>query len=336
MTSIYLATFLQPLVDLNEAILKFWHNSVGLSWGASIIGLTVVVRAAILPLTFRQVRSMQAMQRLAPEMKRIQERYKEDKQRQQQEMMKFYQEHGVNPLGSCLPLVLQLPFFFSLFYLLRSSKFKADIKGAESFFFIPNLAKPLTGHPAALAVMIVLYVGTQLASSLLTAMSADPNQRRLMLALPFVFVVFVFRFQAGLLVYWVTTNVWTIGQQLVIKRFLPPPEPLAVGAAAGGGKSGGGDGAKAGGAKPAADGAPAPKRRGLLARAAAAQEAAAKRNEPAAKGNERAAKGNQRGAKRGEPAAKGNEPAADTGNGGSAKAPPPSPRKKKKRSGRRR
>jgi YidC/Oxa1 family membrane protein insertase len=245
----YLATFIQPLVDLNDAILKFWHDTVGVSWGVAIIGLTFVVRAAILPLTFRQVRSMQALQRLAPEMKRIQERYKEDKQRQQQEMMKFYQEHGVNPLGSCLPLVLQLPFFFSLFYLLRSSTFKADIAGEESFLFIPNLAKPLTGHPAALAIMIVLYVGTQLASSLLTAMSADPNQRRLMLALPFVFVIFVFRFQAGLLVYWVATNVWTIGQQLVIKRFLPPPEPLPAGAAAAVGKSGGGDGGAAATAK---------------------------------------------------------------------------------------
>ena len=238
----YLVTFIQPLVDLNDAILKFWHNSVGLSWGGAIIGLTVVVRAAILPLTFRQVRSMQAMQRLAPEMKRIQERYKEDKQRQQQEMMKFYQEHGVNPLASCLPLLLQLPFFLSLFYLLRSSTFKEDIKGEESFLFIPNLAKPLTGHPAALITMIVLYVVTQLISTMVSTMSADPNQRRLMMALPFVFVIFVFRFQAGLLVYWVTTNVWTIGQQLIIKRFLPPPEPLPAGAAAAVGKGGGGGG----------------------------------------------------------------------------------------------
>jgi YidC/Oxa1 family membrane protein insertase len=238
------ATFLQPLVDLNDAILKFWHDNVGLSWGASIIGLTVVVRAAILPLTFRQVRSMQALQRLQPEMKRIQERYKDDKQRQQQEMMKFYQEHGVNPLASCLPLLLQLPFFLSLFYLLRSSTFKEDIKGEESFLFIPNLAKPLTGHPAALITMIVLYVVTQLISTMVSTMSADPNQRRLMMALPFVFVFFVFRFQAGLLVYWVATNCWTIGQQLFIKRFLPPPEPLPAGAAAvaGGGGGGGGDG----------------------------------------------------------------------------------------------
>src|SRR3954447_617010 len=256
----YFVTFIQPLVDLNDAILKFWHNSVGLSWGAAIIGLTVVVRAAILPLTFRQVRSMQALQRLQPEMKRIQERYKEDKQRQQQEMMKFYQEHGVNPLASCLPLLLQLPFFLSLFYLLRSSTFKEDIKGEESFLFIPNLAKPLTGHPAALITMIVLYVVTQLISTMVSTMSADPNQRRLMLALPFVFVFFVFRFQAGLLVYWVATNTWTIGQQLFIKRFLPPPQPLPVRAAAAGGGGGGGDGGdgKGGGSrvakpKPAAD-----------------------------------------------------------------------------------
>ena len=242
----YFATFLQPLVDLNDAILKFWHNTVGVSWGVAIIGLTVVIRAAILPLTFRQVRAMQALQRLQPEMKRIQERYKEDKQRQQQEMMKFYQEHGVNPLASCLPLVLQLPFFLSLFYLLRSHTFKQDIMGEEKFLFIPNLAKPLTGHPAALITMIVLYVVTQLISTLVSTMSADPNQRRLMLALPFVFVVFVFRFQAGLLVYWVATNTWTIGQQLFIKRFLPPPEPLAVGAGSGGSAAGGatkGDGA---------------------------------------------------------------------------------------------
>src|SRR5919108_1547044 len=238
----YFANVIQPLIDVNDAILKFWHNQVGLSWGGAIIGLTFVVRAAILPLTFRQVRSMQAMQRLAPEMKRIQERYKEDKQRQQQEMMKFYQEHGVNPLASCLPLVLQLPFFFSLFYLLKSSTFKADIRGEESFLFIPNLAKPLTGHPVALATMIVLYVVTQLISTMVSTMSADPNQRRLMLALPFVFVVFVFRFQAGLLVYWVATNVWTIGQQLLIKRFLPPPEPLPAGGAAAVAKAGGGGG----------------------------------------------------------------------------------------------
>ena len=93
--------FIQPLVDVNEAVLKFFHNQLGFGWGMAIVGLTVVIRLAILPLTFKQVRSMQALQRLAPEMKRIQERYKEDKKRQQQEIMRFYQEHQVNPLASC-------------------------------------------------------------------------------------------------------------------------------------------------------------------------------------------------------------------------------------------
>src|SRR5919198_4381818 len=137
----YIANVIQPLIDVNDAILKFWQDDVGLSWGASIIGLTFVVRAAILPLTFRQVRSMQALQRLAPEMKRIQERYKEDKKRQQQEIMAFYQEHQVNPLASCFPLLLQLPFFISLYQLQRSPHFKAEVHG-EGFLFIPNLTKP--------------------------------------------------------------------------------------------------------------------------------------------------------------------------------------------------
>src|ERR687886_680029 len=97
-----LANIVQPLIDFSEAILKFWHNDVGLGWGLSIIGLTVVIRLLILPLTFKQVRSMQALQRLQPEIKRIQERYKGDRQRMNQEMMRFYQEHKVNPLSSCL------------------------------------------------------------------------------------------------------------------------------------------------------------------------------------------------------------------------------------------
>jgi YidC/Oxa1 family membrane protein insertase len=161
---------LQWLVDIAEVILKFWH-SVGLSWGWSIVMLTVVVRIAILPLTYKGVRGMQNMQRLAPEMKRLQERYKDDRQRLNEEMMKFYREHGFNPASSCLPLLLQIPFFISIFYLLRDPSFKADIKGEESFLFITNLAAPETG--IVLVVLMLLYVGTQLAASLVTAVSAD-------------------------------------------------------------------------------------------------------------------------------------------------------------------
>jgi YidC/Oxa1 family membrane protein insertase len=298
--TIPIANVLQPLIDITESIMKFWHDSVGLSWGASIIGLTVVVRLAILPLTFKQVRSMQDLQRLQPEMKRLQERYKDDRQRLNQEMMKLYQEHKVNPLGSCLPILLQLPFFISLFYMLRkdlrldicgqSAVPCGDYKGGgygEEFLFIPDLTDTATG--GVLVALIVLYVGTQLISGLVSTVTADPTQRRLMLALPFVFVIFIVNFNAGLILYWITTNTWTIGQQLLVRKLFPKPPPIEAKPDAG--------------SKPAR-GKPAPK----PAQAAALTDGKAK---PAK-------------AKKGE------------SDDGQKKGPPPGPRKKKKRTGRRR
>jgi YidC/Oxa1 family membrane protein insertase len=220
---------LQPLIDACEAVLRFWHDVIGDfdgSWGLAIILLTFTVRIVILPLTFKGVKSMNELQRLQPELKRIQERYKDDRQRMNQEIMRFYQEHKVNPLGSCMPLLLQIPFFISLFYLLRSSEFKADIQGNESFLFIDHLAEKTTGDPAVLVTLILLYIGTQLAASAVTAISADPMQRRIMFALPFVFTIFIINFEAGLIVYWITTNVWTIGQQLLVRKLYPKPPPI--------------------------------------------------------------------------------------------------------------
>src|SRR5437660_6729203 len=115
------AYIFQPLIDVFEAVLKFIHNDIGASWGWSIVLLTVSVRALLIPLTFKQFKSMQKLQLLAPELKQIQAKYKEDKQRQQQEVMKFYKENEVNPFASCLPLVAQLPVFIGLFYMLRQS-----------------------------------------------------------------------------------------------------------------------------------------------------------------------------------------------------------------------
>src|ERR687886_323803 len=127
---------LKPIVDACQAVLKFWHGLLGDfngSWGFSIILLTFTVRIVILPLTFKGVKSMQRLQTLQPEIKAIQERYKEARQRMNQEIMAFYQREKVNPLGSCLPLALQIPFFISLFYVLRSHSFKMEIKGNASF-----------------------------------------------------------------------------------------------------------------------------------------------------------------------------------------------------------
>jgi YidC/Oxa1 family membrane protein insertase len=307
---------LQILVDINEAIIKWFHNSLGFGWGMSIIGLTVVIRLAILPLTYRQVRGMQEMQRLAPEMKKIQERYKEDKQRQQQELMKFYQEHNFNPLSSCLPLLLQLPFFISLYQLQRSAEFKEDV-GGQGFLFISHLTEKATG--GALAALIVLYIATQLGSSLVTTINIqDQNQKRLMLALPFLFTLFIVNFPAGLVLYWITTNLWTVGQQLAVRRFLPAPEPLDTSkskpARAGSERA---KPARASGSK-ADDGKPA--RKGFLAAAAERQQAKADARSKGGDGKSSAA----------------GKSSGDGGNGRPAKAPPPSPRKKKKRSGRRR
>jgi YidC/Oxa1 family membrane protein insertase len=327
---------LRPLIDINEAIIKFFHDSVGFGWGLSIIALTLTVRLAILPLTYRQVRGMQQMQRLAPEMKKLQERYKDDKQRQQQELMKFYSEHNFNPLSSCLPLLLQLPFFLSLYYLQRQQEFKTEVRETgKSFLFIPDLTSKATG--AVLVTLIVIYVGTQLGSSLVTMINAqDKNQRRLMLALPFVFTFVVVKFPAGLLLYWITTNTWTIGQQLAVRKFLPAPEPLAA-------TSGGGGGGRS---SAGADDEEKPKGRWqtMLDRAAQNTGDGGGKGDgkPASGGSKGKPAGGSKGSSgKGKPAGGKGKPAdggkgSSAGNGGPAKAPPPSPRKKKKRSGRRR
>jgi YidC/Oxa1 family membrane protein insertase len=219
---------LSPLIDACEAVLKFWHGVIGdgpNSWGWAIILLTFTVRILILPLTFKGVKGMQRLQQLQPEIKKIQERYKDDRQRMNQEVMAFYQREKVNPLSSCMPLLLQIPFFIALFYLLRSDNFKEDIANNPGFFPIDNLAEKVTGDPVLLGALIVIYVGTQLAASAVTAFSADPMQRRIMFALPFVFVIFIINFEAGLILYWITTNVWTIGQQLLVKKLFPKPPP---------------------------------------------------------------------------------------------------------------
>ena len=249
---------LQPLIDLSEIILKFFHDSVGVGWGLSIILMTCTIRLAILPLTFKGVKGMQEMQSLQPEMKKLQERYKDDKQRLQQETMAMYKEHGVNPLASCFPLLLQIPFFLALFYLLNGSEFKADIAADPSFLFIPDLAANPQG--AVQYGLVVLYVLTQLGSSLVSTATADPMQRRIFMALPLVFGIFILisPFPSGLLVYWITTNLWTVGQQLVVRKIYPKPEPVdlpdpdskpARGKPAGAATSGSGNGSGASPAK---------------------------------------------------------------------------------------
>jgi YidC/Oxa1 family membrane protein insertase len=262
------ANIFQPLVDIFGPVLVFLHGIIGGSWGWSIIALTLVVRALLLPLAFKQMHSMHKLQRAAPELKAIQARYKDDKQRRQQEILSFYKQNEINPFGSFLPLVAQLPVFIGLYYTLRTTLRQDICPGLQaaarhayalhhniplhaaaghtvachglngsSWLFIPDLTSTATG--LTLLVLIVLYLATQLASSLIMqAPSIDRTQRLLLLGLPLLFVIFVIQFPAGLILYWITTNTWTIAQQWVIRKRTGPVVAAAPAATAPGDATG--------------------------------------------------------------------------------------------------
>ncbi len=205
---------------------SFLHDSVGLDYGAAIVGLTFITRALILPLSVKQIRSMREMSAIQPQLKELQERYKDDRERLQRESMKLFQEHGVNPFASCLPLLLQIPVFLALFYLLGSDEFKDEVAaaGEKSWLFIDDLTEKATGGP--LITLLILYLGTSLIAGLImTGRNATGQQRMISLGLPLVFTPIMIGFPAGLLVYWISTNIWTMGQQAVVKIFFPPDEP---------------------------------------------------------------------------------------------------------------
>ncbi len=222
-----LADILQPLEDGAQAILDFFHGTIGLTWGTSIIAMTIVIRAALIPLTYKQIKGMRALQALQPQMKEIQEKYKNDRQRQQQEMMRFYQENKINPLASCLPLLLQLPVFFALFRLLRSDSFKAKVhaSGDQAWLFIKSVAD--NPHGSEKIILILLFMGSMALSSLVmirTSPSGAGNQQYMLLGIfVLVGVVFVPTVPAGLSLYWITTNFWTVGQQYAANRLIPAP-----------------------------------------------------------------------------------------------------------------
>jgi YidC/Oxa1 family membrane protein insertase len=214
-----------PFIDLADAIITFLHDDIGLVYGTAIVGLTFITRALILPLSVKQIRSMREMSAIQPLLKEIQEKYKDDRQRMQREQMRLFQEHGVNPLASCLPLLLQLPVFIALFYLLQGDEFQDEVMaaGEESWLFVDDLTENATG--GALIILLILYIGTSVIAGLIMTggRSASAQQRLISMGLPIIFTPIMITFPAGLLVYWVATNVWTMGQQAVVRLFFPPP-----------------------------------------------------------------------------------------------------------------
>jgi YidC/Oxa1 family membrane protein insertase len=219
---------LTPIENVLTELLEWLHASIGLPWAWAIIVLTLMVRMVILPLTIKQIRSMQRLQVHAPELKAIQQKYKNDRQRMNEEVMKFYRENKVNPLASCLPIVLQLPIFFALFFVLRDFEKEVFPKYPESDLgwlgLVPNITENINEHWSGW-LLLVVYVVSQLASTYFMSTTMDPRQRYIFFALPFLFVFFVINFPIGLMLYWSTTNLWTVGQGLITRRLVPKPQP---------------------------------------------------------------------------------------------------------------
>ncbi|MES9520191.1 membrane protein insertase YidC [Streptomyces capoamus] len=243
------------IVQFHKVYGALFGPNTGWAWGLSIVSLVILIRICLIPLFVKQIKSTRAMQTLQPEMKKIQERYKNDRQRQSEEMMKLYKETGTNPLSSCLPILAQSPFFFALYHVLNgiatgktigvinepllASARKAHIFGAplaakfmDSSDKVEALGATLTDVRVVTAVMIVLmsfsqfYTQRQLMTKNVDTTVKTPfmqQQKMLMYVFPVMFAVFGINFPVGVLVYWLTTNVWTMGQQMYVIRNNPTP-----------------------------------------------------------------------------------------------------------------
>src|ERR671916_362396 len=215
-----------PIVSVLGAVLLYFHQTLGAPWWLSIVLLTVIVRSLLFPLTVKQVRSMRAMQDLKPHMDRVRAQFKDNPQRQREEMAKVYQEQGVNPLGGCLPILVQMPIFIGIFYVIRqfggySPRGRTGPPPYPRFhqggiFWFQNLSN---ADPTYL--LPIISAATMLAATEITAKNIDPQQRWLMRLLPIGFTIFLLNFPAGLFVYWITSNLVTLGQNYVIYNYGP-------------------------------------------------------------------------------------------------------------------
>ena len=218
-----LRSLFDPLFNLMGTTLSTFHGW-GAPWWLSIVMLTIVVRTLLFPLTFRQVKNMRKMQELKPDMDEIRAEHKGDNRKQQEEIMKLYQERKVNPLGGCLPLVVQLPIFIVLYYTIRKFDALESFASGGLFWF-----KDLTVADPYF-ILPVAYVLTMMASQYWTLQYTAPQQKQLMRILPIVFGFFLMRFPAGLFVYWISSNIITFVQNYVIygrgeRTALPEGEP---------------------------------------------------------------------------------------------------------------
>ncbi len=258
---------LNPLYNLVSGIIVLFHNILsplfgkdsGVTWSLSIMGLVVVIRIVLIPLFVKQIKTQRALTALQPHMKEIQKKYKDDRQKQSEEMMKLYKEHKTNPLASCFPILAQAPIFFALFTVLNGIAAKTDagvsapiargfLKGdylesaAQAKFFGAKISETFLGSDdikVKLVTVLLIFIMSattfttqrQLMTKGMPKMDSSNNmmlqQQKIMLYLfPLIFAISGVNFPVGVLIYWSTTNFWTWGQQYyVIKRNPTPGSP---------------------------------------------------------------------------------------------------------------
>jgi YidC/Oxa1 family membrane protein insertase len=251
---------LSPLYNAVSWVLLAFHKmwsvvfapASGAAWALSIVMLVVLIRICLIPLFVKQIKAQRGLQVLQPQMKAIQTKYKNDKQKQSEEMMKLYKETGTNPLSSCLPILVQSPFFFALFHVLSyvakglpvgvldqatvNQAREATVFGAPiSLSFINNEGSMTTRVVAA--VMIILMTATTFTTQRQLMVKNQPlgqanpmmqQQKILLYVFPAMFAIFGINFPIGVLIYWLTTNVWTMIQQFYVIRRNPTPGSAAA------------------------------------------------------------------------------------------------------------
>jgi len=206
-------TILNPVVEILKTIIVFFHDHVYPNYGVDIILLTVVVRIAMIPLTMTQIKSQTQMQKIQPQVNKIKQEYKNDREKINMETMKIYSENKINPLSGCLPLLLQLPILFALFMLLQSY---APIK-EESFLWLSEL-----GQPDPYFILVIIFVITSFLTQQM--MVTDPSQKAIKYIMPIAMGFIFYKFAAALFVYFNTSNIWQLGERYIISRFFVPKE----------------------------------------------------------------------------------------------------------------
>ena len=214
--------WLSPLTLAFGWLLRALHSLIP-NYGIAIILLTIMVRVVTTPLTMKQMRSMERMRALQPKLQELKGKYPDDRQKQSEEMMQLYRREGVNPLGGCLPMILQLPVFIGLFYALRSS---IDLRQAPFVAWINDLSAPdalfeIPGIGIPLRVLPLIMGATMVVQQKITPMQADPAQAKMMMTvMPVMMTVLFYQFPSGLVLYWMVSNVLAIAHQLWVGRTL--------------------------------------------------------------------------------------------------------------------